>query len=70
MDQETEFLTALQSAVSFQVDGSRLDMFNADGARALDAAAAGSDTPKTRSTPKSIRLVSNLQPTEIADEPV
>lgn len=37
MDQESEFLAALQSAVEFTIDGDRLDMFNADGARALNA---------------------------------
>lgn len=40
MEQENEFLAALQSAVEYTIDGNRLDMFNADGARALNASAS------------------------------
>ena len=45
MEQEIEFLAALQSVVEYRIDGDRLDMFTADGARALNAVAAGAGTP-------------------------
>jgi heat shock protein HslJ len=44
MEQETEFLTALLSANAYQLDGQRLDMFSADGVRALNAQDANSDS--------------------------
>ena len=44
MDQETEFLSALKSAATYQIDGPRLDMFTTDGARALNAQDANSDS--------------------------
>ncbi len=44
MEQETEFLTALLSANTYQIDGQRLDMYFADGARALNAQDANSDS--------------------------
>lgn len=39
MQQESEFLAALQSAATYTVDGDRLDMYREDGARALTATA-------------------------------
>jgi heat shock protein HslJ len=39
MSQETEFLSALQSAATYTIDGERLDMYLEDGARALTATA-------------------------------
>ena len=40
MEQETEFLAALQSAATYTVDGDRMDMYREDGARALTAIAS------------------------------
>ncbi len=40
MEQETEFLTALQSVAVFALDGDKLDMHREDGARALTATAS------------------------------
>jgi len=39
MEQETQFLAALESAVTYTIDGDRLDMYFEDGARALNATA-------------------------------
>jgi heat shock protein HslJ len=40
MEQEAQFLAALQSAVAYRIDGDRADMFDASGARALTLVAA------------------------------
>jgi heat shock protein HslJ len=40
MEQEAQFLAALQSAVEYRIDGDRVDMFDATGARALTMMAA------------------------------
>ena len=40
MEQEMLFLAALQSAVEYRIDGDRVDMFDASGARALNMVAA------------------------------
>jgi heat shock protein HslJ len=41
MDQERQFLAALESVVSWAVDGGVLDLHRADGERALMATRAG-----------------------------
>lgn len=40
MEQEAQFLAALQSAVEYRIDGDRVDMFDDSGARALTMVAA------------------------------
>ncbi|MCA9989502.1 MAG: META domain-containing protein [Anaerolineales bacterium] len=40
MDQETQYLAALQSAVSYEITGDTLEMYNADGVRMVSFAAA------------------------------
>jgi heat shock protein HslJ len=40
MEQETEFLAALESVAVYAIDGDSLDMHREDGARALTATAS------------------------------
>jgi heat shock protein HslJ len=60
MDQETQYLAALQSAATYRIDGSKMEMRTADGALAVSfqKAAAVKPAPSTLSS-------SGLQPSQI-----
>jgi heat shock protein HslJ len=65
MDQETQYLAALRSAATFQVEGTTLELRTADGALAVQATAAVTSSPE--STGNSIQEI-NWQWTTLTNQ--